>query len=457
MAHRRIRWLTLGLLAGASAGLLMLTSAMNAAFAFGAVGESAIMGGTDNPVPDPAYITTVNGLYIDPTGGPVFPGQPVFPGYTPNGLSTPAQFWPVTGLTDLTFGKSVAIGVDNLDTAVRSTYAGDNLVVFGYSQSATVATLEMRDLMASGYSPPTSLAFVLISDPNNPDGGILARFAGLYIPILNVWFSGATPPDTPYPTAIYSIQYEGVANAPQFPLNPVADLNAIAGYAYLHGTYQALPSAELATAVQMPTSPGYTGVTDYFMIPTQNLPLLEPLRQVPYLGPFLAELMQPDLRVLIDLGYGDGYANIPATAGLIPLFNPITVGGDLLTGAEQGVVAALVQAGVLPASDLPNSYPYLPDPTSGLSTSLWNLLIGNSQHGIVGLLAADPAPLAGTPLPELIGGPLGVPGLDLAAVLPGLDALLPGLDLPNGLLSLPDALGFAVDSALSSAFGVLLG
>lgn len=479
MTGRRFRWLIVGLLASAGAGLLMLTSTMNAAFAFGVVDESAIMGGTDNPLPDPDYITAVNGLYIDPAGGPIFTGQTVYPGYNPNGLYTPEQFWPVTGLTDMTFGKSVAAGVTNLDTAIRSTYAGDNLVVFGYSQSATIATIEMRNLMASGYDPsPNSLAFVLISDPNNPNGGILERFAGLYIPILNVWFNGATPPDTPFPTDIYSIQYEGVANTPQFPINPVSDLNALAGYLYLHttDTYQTLTPAELATAVQLPTSPGYTGVTDYYMIPTQNLPLLDPLRQIPYLGPVMAELIQPDMRVLVDLGYGDGYANVPTTAGLIPLFNPIAVCIDLVRGAEQGVVAALVQSGALPASDLPTSYPYLPDPASGLSTSLWNLLTGNSQQGIIGVLTGDPHLLSGNPLPDLLpgGGPLGLP--DVAALLPGVDVgtLLPSLDLgtllpgvgvgtllpglPGSLLGLPDALGLALDPTwMFSVFGLLLG
>ncbi|EUA34694.1 PE-PPE domain protein [Mycobacterium xenopi 3993] len=39
------------------------------------------------------------------------------------------------------------------------------------------------------------------------------------------------------------------------------------------------------------------------MIPTQNLPLLEPLRQVPVVGNPLADLLQPDLRVIVELGY----------------------------------------------------------------------------------------------------------------------------------------------------------
>lgn len=79
--------------------------------------------------------------------------------------------------------------------------------------------------------------------------------------------------------------------------------------------------------------------------------------QIPYLGNPLADLIQPDLRVLVDPGYGDGYANVPTTAGLFPLVNPITVAADLAKGSVQGVQAALVDVGLLPMSDLPDSYP----------------------------------------------------------------------------------------------------
>ena len=46
-------------------------------------------------------------------------------------------------------------------------------------------------------------------------------------------------------------------------------------------------------------------MTNYYMIPTQNLPLLDPLRAIPVVGTPLADLLQPDLRVLVNLGYGD--------------------------------------------------------------------------------------------------------------------------------------------------------
>ena len=167
---------------------------------------------------------------------------------------------------------------------------------------------------------------MLVGDPNNPDGGLLERFPGFYIPFLNVHFNGATPPNSPYPTSIYTIQYDGIADAPQYPLNVVSDLNAFLGYFVLHSNYPFLTPDQVAGAVQLATSPGYTGNTQYYMVMTQNLPLIQFIRDIPYAGPPIADIFQPDLRVLVDLGYGDigpggGYANLPTPASLFSVPN----------------------------------------------------------------------------------------------------------------------------------------
>jgi hypothetical protein len=72
-----------------------------------------IMGGTGNPLPDPGYITSVEGLYLQPDP-PLFPGQPTFDSYSYQGLTTPEQFCPIVcnpNQPDLTFGASVNAGV----------------------------------------------------------------------------------------------------------------------------------------------------------------------------------------------------------------------------------------------------------------------------------------------------------------------------------------------------------
>jgi PE-PPE domain-containing protein len=429
MTGRRSRWLVAGMLASGGAGLLTLTSAMNAGFAYGSDGTALIMGGAFNPGPNPLYVQEVNNNYIMP----LYPGDQSIPQYTPE------QFWPVSGLTSLTFDQSVAQGVTDLNKGIMDYLPAGNVAVFGYSESATVATDEMRNFMANPASAPnpSQLAFTLVGDPNNPDGGILERFAGLYIPILDVYFNGATPPDTPYPTDIYTIQYDGVPDAPQYPLNLTADLNALMGYFYLHSDYPTVPVSDYAP-VPLPTSPDYMGHTHYFEMLTQNLPLLDPLRGIPVVGNPLADLMQPDLRVIVDLGYGDGYANVPTPAEFFgPLVNPLTVGNELAAGAQQGFTAALVDLGVLPSTDLSGfAYPYLPVAETPGEIQLPDVLSGLS----------DPS--------------TGVSSLFSADVLGSLDSqlttLLSDLGVSSSLLSLPDAFGLAFDPAtLLSAFDFL--
>jgi hypothetical protein len=321
-----------------------------------------IMGGTRNPTPEAGYVASIFNSYIQP--------NPRFSGAIPQGLFTPEQFWPITpSLGNLTFGQSVTQGANLLNTALVGPTGvltqGNSALVVGYSQSATVATNEIRALMAAGSPYQGQLSFMLLADPNNPVGGILARFPGFYIPFLDVPFNGATPPLSPYPTSIFTIQYDGIANAPQYPLNIVSDANAVAGYSVLHGTYPTLTPAQVASAVQLPTSPGYTGSTQYYELLTQNLPLLQPIRDIPFVGNPIADVVQPDLRVLVDLGYGSygpglNYANIPTPAGLFEVVDPFTTIPDLARGAVQGPQAALVDLGLLPQSATPTIYPYVP-------------------------------------------------------------------------------------------------
>jgi hypothetical protein len=362
MRNPRSRWLAFGLLTSAGASALGLTSMMTAASAFGDDAYVALItagaqgiGGTTGVSSD--FVPDVYNLYIDP-GDPLFTGQTVYDGYTPIGLDLPA----LDGLSD---EDAMSEATAQLNTALTQTYAGDHIVDLTYSESATSATQEMIALDAeqgqAGVPSPSDLSFVLLGDPNAPNGGIFERLAGLN---PGIDYYTATPSDTPYPTDIYTIQYDGVADFPQYLTDIPADLNAAMGYVTTHLDYSTLTPAQLATAVVEPTSPDYYtdgGVTDYFMIPTQDLPLLDPIRDIPGIGPALADLMQPDLRVLVDMGYGDGYADVPTEASFsTPDYNYSAIEADMVLGLQQGITAAEVDMGTLPTSDLPDAYPYLP-------------------------------------------------------------------------------------------------
>ncbi len=180
------------------------------------------------------------------------------------------------------------------------------------------------------------------------------------MPGLDIYANGATPPNSPYPTTIYSNQYDVAGNFPQYILNPVADINSIVGLAV--GPHYYTP-IDLAAAIKVPTSPGYNGLTTYYWIPTQNLPLVTPLRwyvPAPW-GDATADLLQPDLRVLADMGYVSGnYANIPTPGQFFELPDPFTVFPDLAVGAVQGATAFAVDLGWLPPSMMPTTYPFVP-------------------------------------------------------------------------------------------------
>ena len=342
-----------------------------------------IMGGTSNAEPDPKYVTNIFKKFI----------QPYFPGSSALGIYTPEQFWPVTQqLGTLTFGQSVDQGVNLLNKAVNIQLAANkDVVVFGYSQSATIATNYINQLIAAGSHNTSDLAFVMIGSPNNPDGGILARFPGFYIPALDVLFNGATPPNSPYETTIYTAQYDGIANAPRYPLNIFSDINAVMGYFFVHGHYPDMTAGQIANAVPLPTSPGYTGNTQYYMLMTQDLPLVQPIRAIPFAGPPLADLIQPPLRVLVDMGYGDygpglNYANVPTPAGLLQIPNPFTIGYYLATGTLMAPYGAAVEIGVEAGfwgpQYFPTAYPWVPSLNPGL-----NVYIGQPEVTLLSTFA----------------------------------------------------------------------
>jgi PE-PPE domain/PE family/PGRS repeats len=289
----------------------------------------------------PGYVGDVEQLYLSSN----------YPGYTPEFLVTPEKLYPLSGLRSLTFDVSVARGVNDLNAAIMAQHAvGDHTVVFGYSQSAVIATLEMRYLetLPAGLRPgPDELSFVLIGNPDRPDGGLFARLAGISIPFLGLTASGATPTNA-YPTIDYAVQYDGVADFPQYPIDIFADANAMAGILFVHPQYSYLTAGQIASGVVQPVSPADTQTT-YILIPNQNLPLLDPLRALPFVGNPLADLVQPDLRVLVELGYDrTAYQDLPTPFGLFPNIDPATVAAELQQGAVQGFDDAWADTG-LPA------------------------------------------------------------------------------------------------------------
>src|SRR5580693_2781792 len=307
-----------------------------------------VLGASGLPIPPQDYIVGIPPLYIDR----------FFGAGTNIGIDTPEGLYPLTGINNLTFNVSVSQGLTILNNAIQTAVASGNTTVnvFGYSQSAAIASLEMQMLNPSntmgGSLLPSgvTLNFTLVGDVSNPNGGLLARFPGLDLQSLGLTFGTATP-DNSFPTRIYTIEYDGFADFPQYPINVLSDVNAFVGIIELHGTYpffsatQLLPTSQGGIAIPLTNTVGPT-MDQYFILPTQNLPLLDPVRAIPLIGNPIADLVQPDLRVLVDLGYGSttqGWSpdapNVPTPFGVIPPVSPITVAGALATGTQQGISA----------------------------------------------------------------------------------------------------------------------
>lgn len=343
-----------------------------------------IMGASGQPIPSMAYIEKADQLFITP----LYPNiATLVQQFTPEGFYT----W--SGIKALPINMSVAQGATILDQSILQQLGYKNTVtVFGYSQSSVVAGVTMT-LLAQQQVSSQDVNFVLVGDCAAPNGGILERFDGLSFPSIGVTFNGATPSDL-FKTTIYTQEYDGWADFPQYPIDLPADINAIMGMLYVHPNYlhltanQITPVTNGGQAIQLQTQ-GPTDTT-YYMIPTHNLPLLDPLRQIPVVGNPLADLLQPDMSVIVNWGYGNpadgwsqGPANVPTPFGLFPNVNPTTVGGDFAAGTQQGIGAFMQDVTAMGPPSLPN-----------LTTSLSSMIASNPLQTLSALPAPTPASLA---------------------------------------------------------------
>jgi hypothetical protein len=281
------------------------------------------------------------------------PGTP-YAGYTFEAVTWPAQFPFTPGSNGELFDSSQAQGVRAITQAISATYqAGNPLVLVGYSSSADVMTRILRGLQASrdaGESAPSpsDLSFVLFGDPNRPNGGILERFVGLYIPVLGVTFDGATPA-TDYKVTDVSWEYDAISDFPLYPLNLLADLNALVGYFTVHGSYFTANPSDTADTVQEAT----VGNTHYITLAPAELPLMVPLRLLG-VPPFIRDAIEPVLKYLIDLGYNRSISPgtpMPARWTLPPV-NPVTFVRDFIAAVGEGLRASAADIDAVITADI---------------------------------------------------------------------------------------------------------
>ena len=275
-----------------------------------------MMGGSGMPTPSEFWQDGIITDYIDPATGA---------NYSPLLVPTPESF----------ASTSVPTGLADLQAAMGEQPADQPYLVEGYSQSAVITIDEELQLMQSGQAPPDA-TFLLLGSLNRPDGGLFERFPGLVIPgTAGFDFNGAEPTDAGIPTIDIANQYDFFADFPQYPTNLLADLNAVFGIIYAHAAYGNGPLPEEVPSVWPPSDPlsgpyaseyvlGSTetvkqvdGDTTFYFVPTNDLPLLDPLHSLGVPESVL-NVFQPALQVIVEAGTTDPSLRRPNTGRAIP-------------------------------------------------------------------------------------------------------------------------------------------
>jgi PE-PPE domain len=297
-----------------------------------------------------------------------------------NTAEYPGTLGLIDGLGAPTGDQSVADGQQGIAARLPEPSSSDTVTVVAFSEGAVAASHEI-----SALGPSDNVNFVLAGNPERPNGGILARFpAGTPIPILGIT-GGAATAATGAPVVMVTQQYDGIADAPAYPLNLVADLNALLGAYYLHGggtkdsvgPYSNVdPNADgniittsgNMTDILVPAAPG-------------ALPLFIPLAQAGIPQPILVAL-DPAVRAIIETGYNRTtdpsqqvqFALLPPPSAWATDAQNVAAGFAQSAQELPGAVLASLPSGPTPVVTPPSSLTSVSQstPLTGSTTNLSN-------------------------------------------------------------------------------------
>jgi hypothetical protein len=373
-----------------------LTTAITASLGLTATTAIIVPGtGTQHPADVLNYLPNAVNNYLRPSGDCPTPTDCA----NPVGIEYDAQFWPIPlpgwgGLQGAKWNDSVQSGVVALTGAYSTAGSGSQpVVIFGYSQGATVASMFKTLHAADPQAAKENTSYFFIGNPQRPNGGVFERLAMLgTVPVLDATFGNPTPTDTCEHTdgspcaTDFALQYDGVVDAPEWILNPLALGNALAGFQYVHGTYLSPdgtdpPTAapygytvdEVQTAIANASAPGGCTAanycqrpdgsdTIYITLPARTLPLYQPVLDLAsatgtsFLIIPVVDLLQPATQTLIETAYDRSDYSKPSPVTLLPRnLNPFQVAGELVNDVPLGINNALTPGlQPLPGSD-PNS------------------------------------------------------------------------------------------------------
>ncbi|OHT88462.1 PE-PPE domain-containing protein [Mycobacteroides saopaulense] len=242
------------------------------------------------------------------------------------GVNYPGTMWPIDGIQSATFRQSVTAGHTELDKQIAS-HEGEDITIVGYSLGAVVVNESRRNLNDKYPDGNPNIQFVTISNAYKPNGGILARFPGIWIPFVDI---NSNTPSAPglFTTTDVTNEYDTIGDFPAY-FNPLAIANALVAFPYTHPD-QFYDNTDLTKYDDADAIPGKTqtdgdkttyyfadGTTKtvitnanntkstYYVVHTEHLPLLRPLRDLmnPIGASFVLDAIEPTLRVFIDMAY----------------------------------------------------------------------------------------------------------------------------------------------------------
>ena len=226
------------------------------------------------------------------------------------------------------FYSSVKVGTENLYNAVYDPqYAGPK-TIGGVSEGAPAVMEVLRRLEADRANttdgkeppPPSELNVAIYGSPSKHWTGKLGNLP---------------TPVTPYNIIIVTAQYDGIADFPDNPWNMLAVSNAIMGAAILHVKQSEFDIRNKDTYYTVETNAA-GGTTTTILIPTEVLPILQPMVAFKFDPDFVAKL-DAKLRPKIEKAYNrpEMEYGIPDTLTGPPGPTPTVARQDAAVAQEQ--------------------------------------------------------------------------------------------------------------------------
>lgn len=219
-------------------------------------------------------------------------GRGFFPDATPIVIDYPATVYGKGSIAD-----HVGAGATNLDAAIKA--AGGPVIAAGLSQGSVVIDVEAARLQQDPNAPAADqVTFVVFGDPLR---GFMNTFfkEGFRIPFVGI--TADPPVESRYNTIVFKGEYDLWGDFPDRPWNLVALANAMMGSTFVHANTSFLPSDIPPENVTVTTN-SLGATTTTYLVPTQHLPLNEPLRLLG-VPDKIVDALDSALRPIVDAGY----------------------------------------------------------------------------------------------------------------------------------------------------------